>query len=51
MRIAYEKQYQVLHKLSRAGYKETALSEIMDCIDKITVYPGKSITVKWAIEF
>lgn len=50
-KVAYEKQYQVLHKLSRAGYKETALSEIMDCIDKITVYPGKSITVKWAIEF
>lgn len=50
-KVTYEEQYQVLCKLSRASYKETALSEIMDCIDKITIYPGKSITVKWAIEF
>lgn len=50
-KMAYEKQYQVFRKLLKASYKEVALDEIMDCIDKITICPNKNITVKWAIEF
>ena len=50
-KMAYEKQYQVFRKLLKASYKEIALDEIMDCIDKITICPNKNITVKWAIEF
>lgn len=47
-KAAYKEQYQVFRKLLRASYKEIALNEIMDCIDEITICPGKSITVKWA---
>lgn len=49
-KAAYKEQYQVFRKLLRASYKEIALNEIMDCIDEITICPGKSITVKWAID-
>ena len=48
-RAAYEKQYQVFRKLLKVSYKEIALSEIMDCIDEIIIYPNKNITVKWVI--
>lgn len=47
-KVVYEEQYQVFSKLLRASYKEIALNEIMDCIDEITICPGKSITVKWS---
>lgn len=47
-KAAYKEQYQVFRNLLRASYKEIALNEIMDCIDEITICPGKSITVKWA---
>ena len=50
-KTAYEKQYQVFRKLLKASYKEITLSEIMDCINEIIIYPNKNITVKWAIEF
>ena len=50
-KVAYEKQYQVFRKLLKASYKEIALDEIMDCIDKITICLNKNITVQWAIEF
>ena len=50
-KMAYEKQYQVFRKLLKASYKEIALDEIMDYIDKITICPNKNITVQWAIEF
>ncbi len=50
-KMAYEKQYQVFRKLLKASYKEIALDEIMDCIDKITICPNKNITVQWAIDF
>ena len=50
-KVAYEKQYQMFRKLLKASYKEIALDEIMDCIDKITICPNKNITVQWAIEF
>ena len=49
-KIAFEKQYQMLRKLLRVSDKELPLSEIMDCVDKITIFPSKSITVKWAIQ-
>lgn len=49
-KAAYEKQYQVFRKLLKASRKEIALSQIMDCIDEITVYPEKTIAVKWALE-
>lgn len=48
-KTTYEKQYQIFRKLLRVSDKELPLSEIMDCIDKITVCPSKSITVKWSI--
>lgn len=48
-KTAYEKQYQVFRKLLKVSCKEIALSEIMDCIDEIIIYPNKNITVKWAI--
>ena len=48
-KAAYEKQYQVFRKLLKASYKELALSEIADCIDKITICPNKNITVNWKI--
>lgn len=48
-KAAYEEQYQVFCKLLKASYKEIALSEIIDCIDEITICPDKNITVKWAI--
>lgn len=48
-KAAYKEQYQVFRKLLRASYKEIALNEIMDCIDEITIYPAKSIVVKWTI--
>ena len=48
-KMAYEKQYQVFHKLLKASHKEIALSEIMDCIDEIIICPNKNITVKWVI--
>ena len=50
-KMAYEKQYQMFCKLLKASYKEIALDEIMDCIDKITICPNKNITVQWAINF
>lgn len=50
-KTAYEKQYQVFRKLLKASYKEITLSEIMDCINEIIIYPNKNITIKWAIEF
>ena len=50
-KVAYEKQYQMFRKLLKASYKEIALDEIMDCIDKITICPNKNIIVQWAIEF
>ncbi len=49
-KAAYEEQYQVFCKLLKASYKEIALSEIMDCINEITICPDKNITVKWAID-
>ena len=48
-KTAYEKQYHVFRKLLKASYKEIALSEIIDCIDEITICQNKNITVKWAI--
>ena len=48
-KAAYEKQYQVFRKLLKASYKEINFSEIMDCIDKIIIYPNKGINVKWSI--
>lgn len=48
-KTAYEKQYQVFRKLLKVSCKEIALSEIMDCIDEIIIYPNKNITVNWAI--
>lgn len=50
-KAAYEKQYQVFRKLLKASCKAITLSEIMDCIDEIIIYPNKSITVKWVMEF
>lgn len=50
-KMAYEKQYQMFCKLLKASYKEIALDEIMDCIDKITICPNKNITIQWAIDF
>ena len=49
-KVAYEKQYRVFCKLLRANCEEIALSEIMECIDEIIIYPGKTITVKWGLE-
>lgn len=48
-KAVYERQYQVFRKLLKVSYKEIALSEIIDCIDEITICPNKNITVKWAI--
>ncbi len=48
-KTAYEKKYHVFRKLLKASYKEIALSEIIDCIDEITICQNKNITVKWAI--
>ncbi len=48
-KTAYEKQYHVFRKLLKVGYKEIAFSEIIDCIDEITICQNKNITVKWAI--
>lgn len=45
-KTAYEKQYQVFRKLLKASCREIALSEIVDCIDKITICPNKNITLK-----
>ena len=36
-KAVYEEQYQVFCKLLKASYKEIALSEIIDCIDKILI--------------
>ncbi len=49
-KTAYEKQYQVFRKLLKVCYKEITLSEIMDYIDKIIIYPNKNITVQWVID-
>jgi len=49
-KAAYEEQYRVFCMLLKASYKEIALSEIIDCIDEITICPDKNITVKWAID-
>ena len=48
-KTAYEKKYHVFRKLLKASYKEIALSEIIDCIDEITICQNKNITVNWAI--
>lgn len=47
-KTVYEKQYHVLRKLLKVSYKEIAFSEIIDCIDEITICQKENITVKWA---
>lgn len=49
-KTAYEKQYQVFCKLLKASCKEIAISEIMDCIDKILIDTGRQIMIKWCME-
>lgn len=49
-KTAYEKQNQVFCKLLKANFKEIAISEIMDCIDKILIDTGRQIMVKWCME-
>ena len=44
----YENQYQVFLKLLRVSSKELSLSEIMNCIDRITVGAGRHIEVEWS---
>ena len=48
-KVAYEKQYAKFRKLLSASSKDVPLSEIMDCIDQITVDEGKRIVVKWKV--
>lgn len=48
-KTAYEKQYAKFHKLLSASSKDTPLSEIVDCLDKIVVDGGGKIVVKWDI--
>ncbi len=45
-KINYEKQYTVFRKLLSANSRDIPLSEIMGCIDKITVDGGRKIVVK-----
>ena len=48
-KAAYDKTYNIFHKLLSAGNKHTPLSEIMDCIEKIIVDDGREIVVKWNV--
>ncbi len=46
-KAAYEAQYRVLCKLMKASRKEIPLSEIVECVEQITVDANRRIVVKW----
>lgn len=46
-KAAYEKEYNVFHKLLSASDKRISLSEIIDYIDEIVVDKGSRIVVKF----
>ena len=46
-KAAYDKEYSIFRKLLFASDKSIPLSEIMDCIDKISVDEGRQIVVEW----
>lgn len=43
----YEQQYRQFAKMLKVRDKKLPLTEIVDCIEKITVHEGKTITVTW----
>ena len=48
-KVAYEEQYIKFRKLLSASSRDIPLSEIVDCIEKITVDTNRKIMVKWNI--
>ena len=48
-KAAYETQYAKFRKLLSVSSKDIPLSEIVDCIDQITVDEGTRIVVKWIV--